>query len=267
MKTGVLIIMIKSQIAKFRMRMLLGVFNSLLLHKKAVMYEIEEFTLKGDWRAEHVDDDAVAKTAHNHEKDVEYAEQVVQHRVRFFVLEPMGMDVRFVIGRRVPAIHSWFVPWEQCKATCNNNRVSFNDLLPCLCDGSRSVICWYQVLKHFHRLFPSVCCGLKCEMSVTSIYTRWTRDWEGKLIALSISDWAYVYREALWKDLSAYIQTPHGAYPSASSMKINRITYSSAWRGGHCEGQAIAVWFQFVKKLGLYWRKRTLRRPSSASLR
>ena len=61
-------------------------------------------------RAEHVDDNAVSEDTADHEEDVEDTEEMVKHRVRFFITEPMRMDVRLVIGRRVPAVHLRLVP-------------------------------------------------------------------------------------------------------------------------------------------------------------
>jgi hypothetical protein len=56
-------------------------------------------------RAENVDDYSVAQTTSDHEEDVEHAEQVMQHRVGLFVTQPMWVNVRFIVGWRVPAVH------------------------------------------------------------------------------------------------------------------------------------------------------------------
>ena len=36
---------------------------------------------------------------------------MVQHRIGFLVAQPVRMDVRLVVGRRVPAVHSRLVPF------------------------------------------------------------------------------------------------------------------------------------------------------------
>ena len=58
-----------------------------------------------DSRAEDVDDYSVAQTTSDHEEDVEHAEQVVQHRIGLFVTEPVWVNVRFIVGWRVPPVH------------------------------------------------------------------------------------------------------------------------------------------------------------------